>query len=268
MSSYTSNLNLYKPDATDDYDEFRVEFGNNMDKIDQSGGGGGGGGTVGGAVYMGAELLWEGSFSGTGTINVPNLDQYLVIAVQNDVSVLVIGNNFTGSGAIGLYNSNSMYNYAYRFNNSVANKLTVDSNNRGLIRSTGVTTAGGGEWCTITKIYGLVKKSGADGRGGTTFTTTEQVVGTWLGKPLYQMTIPFSGINLAANTYYGINISSYVTDYETMFLMKDMSYYMINNAERLFTEMTLEPPTVYIKSNVARTNISGHFVVRYTKTTD
>lgn len=40
MSSYTPNLNLYKPDATDDYSEFLVEFNNNMNKIDQGGGGG------------------------------------------------------------------------------------------------------------------------------------------------------------------------------------------------------------------------------------
>ena len=38
MASYTSNLNLYKPDATDDYGDFREEFNENMDKIDQGGG--------------------------------------------------------------------------------------------------------------------------------------------------------------------------------------------------------------------------------------
>ena len=39
MSSYTPNLNLYKPDATDDFGDFRVKFNENMDKIDQGGGG-------------------------------------------------------------------------------------------------------------------------------------------------------------------------------------------------------------------------------------
>ena len=42
MSSHTPNLNLYKPDATDDFGDFREEFNNNMDKIDQGGGGGSG----------------------------------------------------------------------------------------------------------------------------------------------------------------------------------------------------------------------------------
>lgn len=38
MASYTPNLNLYKPDATDDFGEFRGKFNENMDKIDQGGG--------------------------------------------------------------------------------------------------------------------------------------------------------------------------------------------------------------------------------------
>ena len=39
MASYTPNLNLYKPDSTDDFGNFRAEFNSNMDKIDQGGGG-------------------------------------------------------------------------------------------------------------------------------------------------------------------------------------------------------------------------------------
>lgn len=40
MASYTPNLNLYKPDSTDDFSDFRSEFNNNMDILDQGGGGG------------------------------------------------------------------------------------------------------------------------------------------------------------------------------------------------------------------------------------
>lgn len=42
MATHTPNLNLYKPDSTDDYADFREEFNSNMDKIDQGGGGSGG----------------------------------------------------------------------------------------------------------------------------------------------------------------------------------------------------------------------------------
>lgn len=44
MATYTPNYNLYKPDSTDDFKNFRAEFNNNMDTIDANLGGGGGGG--------------------------------------------------------------------------------------------------------------------------------------------------------------------------------------------------------------------------------
>lgn len=42
MATYTSNYNLYKPDSSDAFGDFRNEFNNNMDIIDQNLGGGGG----------------------------------------------------------------------------------------------------------------------------------------------------------------------------------------------------------------------------------
>lgn len=46
MASYTTNYNLYKPDTTDPFGDFRTEFNNNMDTIDQNLSGGGGGHTI------------------------------------------------------------------------------------------------------------------------------------------------------------------------------------------------------------------------------
>ena len=46
MATLTPNLGLYKPDATDEFKNFRTEFNNNMDILDNSGGGGGGGHTI------------------------------------------------------------------------------------------------------------------------------------------------------------------------------------------------------------------------------
>lgn len=36
MATYTPNYNLYKPDSTDDFGDFRAEHNNNMDIIDQN----------------------------------------------------------------------------------------------------------------------------------------------------------------------------------------------------------------------------------------
>lgn len=44
MATYTPNYNLYKPDSTGNYGDFRTEFNNNMDIIDSNMSGGGGGG--------------------------------------------------------------------------------------------------------------------------------------------------------------------------------------------------------------------------------
>lgn len=205
MATYTTNFNLYKPDATDDFKDFRAEHNNNMDIIDLNLGSGGGVHDVlvngvsvvdgnmdaqivsykevtqaeydllpsskltDGIAYFikdgnpsvggtNAVLLWEGSHSGAGTIQVPGLSAYLVIAVQNDVSVLMFGNKFTGVGALGQYNANSAFQFDYRFNTSVDDELTIDANNRGIIRNgNNLSTYGSGEWCTITKIYGLFR---------------------------------------------------------------------------------------------------------------
>lgn len=44
MATYTTNYNLYKPDSSDDYEDFRAKFNDNMDEIDANLGGGGSGG--------------------------------------------------------------------------------------------------------------------------------------------------------------------------------------------------------------------------------
>ena len=44
MATYTSDYNLYKPDSTDPFGDFRQKFNDNMDIIDQNLGGGGSGG--------------------------------------------------------------------------------------------------------------------------------------------------------------------------------------------------------------------------------
>lgn len=38
MASYTPNLNLYKPDSSDNFGDFREKFNDNMDILDQGGG--------------------------------------------------------------------------------------------------------------------------------------------------------------------------------------------------------------------------------------
>ena len=48
MATYTPNYNLEKPEATDDFKDFRSSYNNNMDVIDANLGGGGGSSTLAG----------------------------------------------------------------------------------------------------------------------------------------------------------------------------------------------------------------------------
>lgn len=70
MAQYTPNFNLYEPDSSDDFADFRTEFNNNMDIIDQNLGGGGGSG--GHTIYDkdGNALAQESGLQFTGNVNV------------------------------------------------------------------------------------------------------------------------------------------------------------------------------------------------------
>lgn len=57
MSTLTPNYNLYKPEGTDDFDNFLSEFGDNMDIIDANLGGGGGGGNVNDVLVNGVSVV-------------------------------------------------------------------------------------------------------------------------------------------------------------------------------------------------------------------
>lgn len=70
MAQYTPNFNLYEPDSSDDFADFRTEFNNNMNIIDQNLGGGGGSG--GHTIYDedGNALAQESGLQFTGSVNV------------------------------------------------------------------------------------------------------------------------------------------------------------------------------------------------------
>ena len=86
MATYTPNLNLYKPDSSDDFGDFRSEFNDNMDKIDNA--------------PTGDSVSWSGRFTdgdniGTITINGTSENVYSrAYQGGNGVEVGIVG----GSG--------------------------------------------------------------------------------------------------------------------------------------------------------------------------
>lgn len=80
MASYTPNLNLYKPDSTDDFGDFRAEFNNNMDILD---GGGGGDSVSWNQIQLSGDKIAEIDINGTTTdVNSPTYSMWLIDVVD------------------------------------------------------------------------------------------------------------------------------------------------------------------------------------------
>ena len=78
MAGYTPNLNLYKPDDSDDYKDFREGFNDNMDILDQ-GGGGGGDSVSWNQIQLSGDKIAEIDINGTTTdVNSPTYSMWLI----------------------------------------------------------------------------------------------------------------------------------------------------------------------------------------------
>ena len=66
---------------------------------------------------MGATLLWSGNHSGSGSITVPGLSDWLIVAYSSYESDLymLIGSPSRGGTLYGVYDSASITTTAYRF---------------------------------------------------------------------------------------------------------------------------------------------------------
>ena len=106
-----------------------------------------------------AEVLWEGNFSGAGSITVPGISDWALVGYVNyeNETYILVGNPTRGGGLYGKYDSASIETMAYRFGLS-GDTLTVSSADR-VIYFENTTTYSGGNNNHIRKIYGLVKKS-------------------------------------------------------------------------------------------------------------
>lgn len=92
------------------------------------------------------KVLWEGSFS-TGTLTVPNLNQYTMIIIQTG-NLLMFGNQNYGGSPFRVYQSATINSYGYRFTyDENSNTLTTDTNNPG--------ASDGASQLTISKIIGV-----------------------------------------------------------------------------------------------------------------
>lgn len=124
-------------------------------------------------------------------------------------------------------------------------------------------TAGSGTWTT---------------QGGYAhhYSTTEHVIGTWIdGKPLYEKTISVtftSSADFSGEIKEGtVDISSFVPTAEQIFVDNGKCYYDVSNSShRGFYAIICEAENkrLNVFTRYARTNVTGYFVIQYTKTSD
>lgn len=92
MSTYTTNYNLEKPDASDDFGDFRANYNSNMDIIDANLGGGGGGSA--------SDVTYDNTSSGLTATNVQDAIDEVVTEVSGKQDALTAGNGISISSNV------------------------------------------------------------------------------------------------------------------------------------------------------------------------
>ena len=108
------------------------------------------------------------------------------------------------------------------------------------------------------------------------YSTTEHVIGTWIdGKPLYERTISVtftSSTDFSGDIKEGtVDISSFVPNAEQIFVDNGKCYYSVSNSShRGFYAIICESENknLNVFTRYVRTNVTGYFVIQYTKTSD
>lgn len=125
-------------------------------------------------------------------------------------------------------------------------------------------------WNSTTEKFENVNQSG--GSGNNTYSTTETVVGTYNGKPLYRKIITgtFSTTEtLVSDQIYSATISVSVSNIDKLFADSDHSYYVVGTAIRGFIGIIVSDSNeIQPITRFSRSNATYYIPIEYTKTTD
>lgn len=225
MATYTPNLNLGKPEATDPFGNFRQLFNDNMDILDNGGGGGSGGHTI--VNENGTDMPAEGKLQFTGGVTVTDdsVNGKTVVDISGgggnvygafiDTNRLLTTYSSSGGSAIPSYTATedcaiSMYIFS---KGSQTCRVYIDSVEIQTIyfqqdsvetpllylkRGQTISFSSFDYWSFHYEVYGLTQ-----GTNGIftpiIYSDTERVVGVWRdNKPLYAKT--YSGLSISCTT--------------------------------------------------------------------
>lgn len=264
MATRTTNYGLYKPDPTDDYVDFLSEFNANMDEIDEHLGSGGSGGV---------KILRSQSLSFTGLVaTVSDSD------ITADSNYIVYYHDVTLAENAGITTVASSGVITFTATTAPSNTIVVD------IVLLDVNGGGGGSGGhTIIDPLGqnmpsrtglqFIGASVTDDSvndktvvtitgGGVHYSTSEQVIGTWIdGKTIYQRIITGLSIGQNRGTSYNITWASHGIDQLiNSILLSTLTQY----------KTTSHPPTWITDANTLsiRSEESDTFdtlIIQYTK---
>lgn len=246
MGTYTPNLNLYKPDPSDPFGEFRAKFNDNMDILDLGGGGGSGGHTI--VDENGSDMPAESKLQFTGNVSVTddNVNGATVVDVLGgsvNYGFAIDESNKLFEGSITNFNQSLSYTATedaialcwYKGSSGTWEFLSVngtfislggDTTNQPVsysipIRKGDTVSArylSGSESCYFRlSVYGI--KQGTNGiYAPVIYSDNERVIGVWRdNKPLYQRTFDLgSDIAISNSSWYSSIVS--VTNIENITL--------------------------------------------------
>lgn len=295
MATYTSNYNLYMPDPTDPVGDFRAEFNNNMNIIDNNMGGGGGSSSLAGLTdvslssptngqvlsYNSVSQKWENANGGGG-----GGDTYNVYGAFIDTANVIVSRTS--------YHGNDSYTATEDC--FVSYEVACPANDNAYVEIDGVAVcefyfpmvcfasdniplkvgqtisfsnaySGDSSYYTV---YGITQGTNLVGEH---YSTSEVVIGTWTdGKPLYQQTITFDTGVIASNI--GFDISSYMPancevvddSFFITYTFEGIGYRNVNMNGGYGTEGATH--YFYFTIGAAQYNKHVELTIKYTKTTD
>ena len=298
MATYTPNLNLGKPEATDPFGNFRQLFNDNMDILDNGGGGGSGGHTI--VNPSGTDMPAEGKLQFTGGVTVTDdsVNGKTVVDISggggNVYGAFIDTNRVITSGTYsGAFSYTATEDCAFRFvvsgTSSSSGKVFLDgviiqsiyvpNNNdyQDIVfikkgQTVRVESQQGGTWNYT--VYGLTQ-----GTNGIftpiIYSDTERVVGVWRdNKPLYAKTVGIGTLpnNATKLTAHGIS------DIDTICSIDGIAYdgsgktlslgYINVDSYTYDVQVEVGKVNVEIKTKIDFTSYTGYITVQYTKTTD
>lgn len=294
MSTLTPNYGLIVPDNTDTVAQVRADYATNLGTIDQNLGGGGGSSSLAGLTdvslssptngqvlsYNSTSQKWENTNGGGG-----GGDTYNVYGAFIDTANVV--QSRTGFRGSDTYTATEDCFVSYELACPVNDNAYVEIDGVAVCTyyypsvclvsdtiplKTGQTISFSNADSGFSSYYTVYGITQGVNQVGEHYSTSEQVIGTWNGKPLYRQTITFNTGVVPSNI--GVNITSYMpancvvvdTSFFIEYSYEGIDYRNVNVNGGYTTENT----THYFYFSIGSAQYDKHveLTIKYTKTTD